>query len=73
MPPRRKVALLARPRGDLGGFPRWLLTKRTPLYRAHRAGTSPWWFACDTEGRFNLEFPAGTCYLAFDSVTALRE
>ncbi len=34
---------------------------------------SPWYFSADGSGRFDLEDPEGTCYLASDIVGALRE
>lgn len=43
------------------------------MRRAHRTGRSPWYFSSDDYGRFNLPAPAGTCYLAADMHTALRE
>jgi hypothetical protein len=39
----------------------------------HRAGLGPWWFASNDEGRFNLDLPCGTCYLAINEETALRQ
>ncbi|MGO8767649.1 MAG: RES family NAD+ phosphorylase [Mycobacterium sp.] len=44
-----------------------------PLYRAHTVNKSPWWFSSDLSGRFDLIQPNGTCYLATDMATALRE
>ena len=41
--------------------------------RAHRIGVSPWWFSSNLSGRFDLLDPCGTCYLATDTKTALRE
>jgi hypothetical protein len=43
------------------------------LHRAHTAGNSPWWFSSDLSGRFDLTAPNGTCYLATDLTSALRE
>jgi hypothetical protein len=34
---------------------------------------SPWWFCSDLACRFDLPAPDGTCYVAFDAVTAVRE
>ena len=55
------------------GFPRWRLRPTAALRRAHGAGRSPWWFSSDLSGRFDLVCPEGTCYLAMDAMTALRE
>ncbi|MCE5288655.1 MAG: RES domain-containing protein [Nocardiaceae bacterium] len=49
------------------------LRKGVELYRAHHRDFGVWWFASDTGGRFNLEATNGTCYLAVDEETALRE
>jgi hypothetical protein len=70
--PRQRRAL-GRPPLDLSGFPRSRLLSSKPLYRAHTAGRSPWWFSFDLSGRFDLIPPNGTCYLATDVATALRE
>lgn len=43
------------------------------MYRIHRYRRSPWWFASDGAGRFDLPVPQGTCYLAVDPVAALLE
>lgn len=69
---RRRPALGAPP-ADLSGFPRSRLTPETALYRAHTRGRSPWWFSSELSGRFDLLPPQGTCYLATDVETALRE
>ncbi|MGB8405909.1 MAG: RES family NAD+ phosphorylase [Mycobacterium sp.] len=70
--PRQQRAL-GNPPADLAGFPRWRLKPNYVLRRAHRAGYSPWWFSSDLSGRFDLISPFGTCYLATDITTALRE
>jgi hypothetical protein len=41
--------------------------------RACRRGRGTWWFSSDGSGRFDLEAPHGTCYLATDPIGALRE
>ena len=69
----RTTIALGEPPLELTGFPRWRLRKTTRLWRAHTVGRSPWWFGSDDTGRFNLARPSGTCYLATDIVTALRE
>lgn len=70
--PRQERAL-SNPPADLTGFPKWRLRPNFALRRAHRAGFSPWWFSSDLSGRFDLVSPSGTCYLATDTKTALRE
>jgi len=46
-------------------------------WRAHTLRPDPskgaWWFSHSPDGRFDLEAPRGTCYLASDAQTALRE
>jgi hypothetical protein len=69
---RRRLGL-RRPPNDIAGFPVLQLRKGKVLFRAHKVGNGPWWFASDVGGRFNLDAPAGTCYLAVDGETALRE
>lgn len=61
------------PSVPLTGFPVRRLAKGTVLFRAHRAELTPWWFGNDASGRFDLRAPRGTCYLAGDAETALRE
>jgi hypothetical protein len=43
------------------------------VFRIHRYRRSPWWFASDGAGRFDLPVPRGTCYLAEDPLAALLE
>lgn len=69
---RRRLGL-NRPRADITGFPVRTLRKGRALRRAHHRDFGAWWFASDTGGRFNLDPPNGTCYLAVDEETALRE
>lgn len=69
----RQRPALGPPPAELSGFPRSRLIPETELYRAHTRGHSPWWFSCDLSGRFDLPAPHGTCYLATDVETALRE
>ena len=64
---------LRKPAADITGFPVRRLRRQTPLYRAHHRDFGAWWFASDPGGRFNLAAPNGTCYLAVDEETALRE
>lgn len=67
----RSEAALRAP-GDLNGFP---TSRSTPavLYRAHNPARSPWWFSSDGSGRFDLRGAEGTCYLASDVATGIRE
>jgi hypothetical protein len=69
---RRRLGL-RKPPVDITGFPARVLRKGKVLFRAHHASNGPWWFASDDGGRFNLDPPAGACYLAADEETALRE
>jgi hypothetical protein len=69
----RQQAALAPPPERLPGFPRWSLSTDRPIYRAHTSGSSPWWFASGPHGRFDLDEPRGTCYLAATPETAARE
>lgn len=57
----------------LGGFPTRVVDRGHTLHRAHLATRGPWWFGHDGGGRFDLRAPRGTCYLATDPVSALRE
>jgi len=38
-----------------------------------RRANTTWWFSSNGSGRFDLEPPEGTCYLASDGFAALRE
>lgn len=69
----RQRPALGPPPSDLSRFPRSRLREDAPLYRAHTVNKSPWWFSSDASGRFDLTQPNGTCYLATDIATALRE
>lgn len=51
---------------------------RGERFRAHRADLGPWWFAPAPStpaggGRFDLNAPHGTCYVANDIEAAVRE
>jgi hypothetical protein len=61
------------PVGSLDRFPTHRVTTDRDLYRAHRVDRGPWWFGHDGGGRFDLPAPAGTCYTAYDPVSAVRE
>jgi hypothetical protein len=43
------------------------------VHRVTAAGAGPWWFSSDGSGRFDLEPPRGTCYVADDPEVALLE
>lgn len=64
---------LARPPEGLVHFPAFVLAPGAPLFRIHRADRDPWWFSADGSGRFDLEPPRGTCYLAADPLGAFVE
>jgi RES domain len=61
------------PGAPLEGFPTRVLDEGSTLHRAHLVSRGPWWFGHDGAGRFDVPAPRGTCYLATDPVTALRE
>ncbi|RDI18033.1 RES domain-containing protein [Rhodococcus sp. AG1013] len=70
----REVVALGPPGArSLDGFPGWSLTTRRRLLRGHRTANGAWWFASSGRGRFDLDDPHGTCYVAFDERTAIRE
>lgn len=63
---------------DLTGFPRKTFKTNRELYRAVSVGVGAWWFSSikvtdEVPGRFDLHPPDGTCYLATDVQTAIRE
>lgn len=64
------------PREGLDAFPSALLPRT--LHRLHRREVGVWWFASATEdpddgGRFDLQPPAGACYLADSPLGAALE
>ncbi|MCH9736517.1 MAG: RES family NAD+ phosphorylase [Actinomycetia bacterium] len=69
----RQQTALGPPPGDLSSFPKWRLQPGDSMLRAHSVGRAPWWFSSGLSGRFDLVSPYGTCYLAVDVTTALRE
>lgn len=69
----RQRPALGLPPPDVARFPRSRLLPSAALHRAHKIGTSPWRFSSDLSGRFDLIQPNGTCYVATDVATALRE
>ncbi len=58
--------------GDVAGFPVWHVVKGTAFHRVTGPGVGPWWFSSGP-GRFDLDPPRGTCYLADDPLVALLE
>ncbi len=72
---RRKLSLPPPPEDPrrLEGFPRSNLDPREVLWRVVSEGFNPWWFSSAMTGRFDLEAPDGTCYLAADELTAVLE
>lgn len=69
----RERTALGPPPASLAGFPAYPVGADTDLFRAHTRGLGPWWFGSDGSGRFDLRPPRGTCYVALDPLTALRE
>lgn len=69
----RERTALGPPPASLAGFPAYSVGAGTDLFRAHRRGLGPWWFGNDGAGRFDLRAPRGTCYVALDPLSALRE
>ena len=61
------------PPAALAGFPAHRVDTGTDLFRAHGVDLGPWWFGNDGSGRFDLSPPRGTCYVALDPLSALRE
>lgn len=61
------------PRASLDGFPAYTVGIEDDLFRAHSASLGAWWFGNDGGGRFDLAAPRGTCYVALDAVSAIRE
>jgi hypothetical protein len=64
---------LGRPRADLTEFPTYHLGPAQRLHRIHRPDRRPWWFSNDGSGRFDLEPPHGTCYVADDPLGSFVE
>lgn len=70
---REQVALQPPAGRDLTGFPVTTIGAALDLYRAHRQTLGPWYFSSSGAGRFDLSGSRGTCYLALDLATAVRE
>lgn len=64
---------LSDPSGSLTGFPTVSFGASRVFYRAVTRGRTPWWFGSDGSQRFDLSHPRGTCYVATDVATAIRE
>lgn len=69
----RERTALGPPPASLAGFPAYPVGADTDLFRAHGRALGPWWFGNDGAGRFDLRPPRGTCYVALDPLSALRE
>ncbi|WP_162259396.1 RES family NAD+ phosphorylase [Phycicoccus sp. Soil803] len=69
----RERTALGPPPASVAGFPAYSVGEGTDLFRAHGRGLGPWWFGNDGTGRFDLRTPRGTCYVALDPLSALRE
>lgn len=64
---------IGQPTKPLAGFPTVEVADDVPLYRSTSTTNSPWWFGSDGTQRFDVQPPHGTCYLAIDIETAVRE
>ncbi|MEK8070671.1 RES family NAD+ phosphorylase [Rhodococcoides navarretei] len=76
MSSERTVVHLSEPkpvRELAGRFPSYTYPAGTELFRSHRAGLGTWWYSSSGGGRFDLDEPDGTCYLAEDEVVTLLE
>lgn len=69
----RERTALGPPPASLAGFPAHPIGVAVDLFRAHHRDLGPWWFGNDGSGRFDLPAPRGTCYVATDALSALRE
>lgn len=73
---RQRVGLRAPRPGDAAAVPQ--TSRRRPLYRCCATRhTQPWWFSTRSDnpapGRFDLNAPEGTCYLALSPAAAIVE
>lgn len=64
---------LAEPPKSLVGFPSVSFEPSKDLFRAVTPGNGVWWFGYKGDQRFDLYPPNGTCYVATDQETAIRE
>ena len=73
-PERRDEVAVQPPRPglDLSGFPRRSVRKDTIWYREH-GPLGPWYFASGPGGRYNLDTPLGTLYLANSEMAGAKE
>lgn len=76
MASRPQVGLRSPRPGDAGAVPR--VVRDGPWHRCvDQRHQQPWWFSTrtgtDDPGRFDLQSPAGTCYLAASQVAAILE
>ncbi|GAA2162161.1 RES family NAD+ phosphorylase [Pedococcus bigeumensis] len=69
----RERTALGPPPDSVADFPAYPVVEEADLFRAHGRDLGPWWFGNDGGGRFDLRAPRGTCYLALDPLSALRE
>lgn len=69
----REAPSIGEPPDDLRRFPVWHVLKGTSFFRVTSGEHGPWWFANAGDGRFDLDPPRGTCYLADDPVVAVLE
>lgn len=71
---REQIALQPPGSRDLTSFPMAAVGAGTDLWRVHRRGLGAWFFSSSGGGRFDLTGGGrGSCYLAFDPATAIRE
>jgi len=71
---RRRNHLASPPAGlRAEQFPTHVHPADAPLYRVHRTSLGAIWFSSNQGGRFDLDAPGGSCYVAEDPVTALQE
>ena len=70
---RDQVALQPPGARALAGFPLVTIAPDTEVFRGHRRTLGPWFFSGSGAGRFDLDGGRGTCYLAVDAATAVRE
>lgn len=61
------------PARSLEGFPEAMLEQGSEVYRSHAIRHGAGFYASGEGGRFNLEPPRGTLYVATDLDTAVRE
>lgn len=60
------------PPQDLDGFPCSTIARNRNLWRFGLSDHGPWWFS-SSGGRFDLQEPGGTCYVALDQIGAILE